>query len=233
MRALFSVFKLILFGIWSLLTIVLGAVLYPFKIDGIMMSLGRFFWSPVVFFIMQTRLKRINFDRVDPAKTYIVMANHNSFMDIPVIFRCIPFNAYFIAKKELGKIPLLGWYIRASGMILIDRTNRIKSNESIAKAAILVAKGKSVMIFPEGTKSRDGKIGPFKKGGFHLAEQSKVPILPIKIEGADYVWPNKKPFQLKRGKITVKYGEPIESAELEEMHMEERAKFVREIIQNL
>lgn len=82
-------------------------------------------------------------------------------------------------------------------MIYIDRSDSKKAQESIAVAASLIEAGKHVIIFPEGTKSKDGKIGPFKKGGFHLAQQANVAILPIKIEGAQFVWPNKKPFSIK------------------------------------
>jgi 1-acyl-sn-glycerol-3-phosphate acyltransferase len=115
-------------------------------------------------------------------------------------------------------------------MIYIDRSDSNKAKASIAKAADLVSKGKHIIIFPEGTKSKDGKIAPFKKGGFHLVQQAGVPILPIHIEGARKVWPNKKAFQLGRGTITVKIGDPIWPDDLKEMEIGDQAKFVREII---
>lgn len=194
---------------------------------------AKYFWSPVALFVLQGRVKIEGLHHVNPKSNYLVMANHNSFVDIPVLFHSLPFYTYFIAKKELKKIPLLGWYIKAYGMIYIDRSDRIKARKSIAIAAQCIQDGKRIIIFPEGTKSKDGKMGRFKKGGFHLAEQAKVPILPIKLEGARNVWPNKQPFQLRKGKITVKIGAPIEPGDLKNFTLDEQIKKVRSIISNL
>lgn len=233
MRAIFSTIKLFLFGLWSFIAIFLGGFLNLIRIKNGMEWVAKYFWSPVVLPLMQTKLIIENGERIDPNENYLIMGNHNSFIDIPVLFKSMPFYTYFIAKKELRKIPLLGWYIKAYGMIFIDRSDKIKSKESIAKAGELVAKGKHVIIFPEGTKSKDGKVAPFKKGGFHLAEQAQVPILPVKIEGARKVWPNKKPFQLGRGTIVVKVGEPILPETLNDKTITEQAIFMRDIIINL
>ncbi len=233
MRPLFSTFKLIIFGIWSLISIILASLLRLVRLQNGMEWVAKHFWPPFVLPLLQVKLEIENGDRIDPNESYLIMANHNSFVDIPVLFKTMPFYTYFIAKKELKKIPLLGWYIKAYGMIFIDRSNRVNAQKSIEEAAILIANGKHVIIFPEGTKSKDGKIAKFKKGGFHLADQAQVPILPIKIEGARNVWPNKKPFQLKKGIITVKVGKPIEAESLKDKDIGERAIFVREVISSL
>jgi 1-acyl-sn-glycerol-3-phosphate acyltransferase len=182
---------------------------------------------------MQANVQIKGLEHIDPKGNYLIMANHNSFIDIPVLFRSLPFYTYFIAKKELKKIPLLGWYIKAYGMIYIDRSDRVKSRESIAIAAQRIREGKRVIIFPEGTKSKDGKMGPFKKGGFHLAAQAEVPILPIKLEGARNVWPNRQSFKLGKGIIEVKIGAPIQPKDLTNLSLEEKIKQVREIILQL
>lgn len=233
MRAIFSTIKLFIFGLWSFVSIVVGGLLHLFRVKHGMQWVAKYFWPPVVLPLLQSRVTIHGLGHIKTGQSYLIMANHNSFIDIPVLFKSIPFYTYFIAKKELKKIPLLGWYIKASGMIFIDRQDKTKSIESIAQAGKLVENGKSVIIFPEGTKSKDGKIAPFKKGGFHLAEQAGVPILPVKIEGARKVWPNKKPFQLGRGKIEVKIGVPVEAKELEEKTIGERAIYLRELILGL
>lgn len=230
MRAIFSSIKLLFFGIWSFLAIMFGGILYLFRVRTGMAWIAKYFWSPVVLRLMQARIRVENVERIDPNQSYLIMANHNSFIDIPVLFKTMPFYTYFIAKKELRKIPLLGWYIGAYGMIYIDRSDRIKAQESIAKAGELIAAGKHVIIFPEGTKSKDGKIAPFKKGGFHLAKRAGVPILPLHITGARKIWPNKKPFELGRGTITVKVGEPILPESLADMDVSQQAVFVRDYI---
>jgi 1-acyl-sn-glycerol-3-phosphate acyltransferase len=233
MRAVLSFFKLIIFGIWSFISIMFGGLLYLFQWKDGMAWIAKYFWSPFVIPLLGGRIRTEGLEKIDPKQSYLIMGNHNSFIDIPVLFKTMPFYTYFIAKKELKKIPLLGWYIGAYGMIYIDRSDSSKAKASIVKAADLVSKGKHIIIFPEGTKSKDGKIGPFKKGGFHLAEQAQVPILPIKIEGAHKVWPNKKPFKLGFGKIKMIVGDPIWPDDLKEMEIGDRAKFVREIILKL
>ncbi len=210
----------------------IGGFAYLIRIKNGMEWMAKRFWAPVVLKILQAKVKIENEERLDPNQSYLIMANHNSFIDFPVLFNKLPFYTYFIAKKELRKIPLLGWYIESYGMIYIDRSDRINSQKSIVAAGKLIASGKRVIIFPEGTKSKDGKIGPFKKGGFHLAKQANVPILPIKIENARNVWPNKKTFQLRRGQITVKIGNPIEQKELENMGILEQTIFVKKIIES-
>ena len=233
MRPVISFIKLAIFGVWSFLAILLGGILYLVRVKSGMAWIAKYFWSPFVIPLIGAKLKIENSNRIDPKQAYLIMANHNSFIDIPILFKSMPFYTYFIAKKEIKKIPLLGWYVGAYGMIYIDRSDRTKAQTSIARAAKLIEEGKHVIIFPEGTKSKDGKLGPFKKGGFHLAEQSNVPILPIKIEGARRVWPNKQPFKLGFGTITVKIGEPISIEELATMEFQTRVLHVRSIIENL
>lgn len=233
MRAILSSFKLLLFGIWSLISIIAGALLFALFVKNGMEWIAKHFWSPVALKLMQAKITVSYVEPIVKTDRYLIMANHNSFIDIPILFKTMPFYTYFIAKKELKKIPLLGWYIKAYGMIYIDRSDSKKAQESIAIAASLIEAGKHVIIFPEGTKSKDGKIGPFKKGGFHLAQQANVAILPIKIEGAQFVWPNKKPFQLKRGTISVKIGAKITQESLAGLEITERVEFVRNKINEL
>lgn len=233
MRALVSFIKLSIFGIWSFLAIMFGGLLFLIRIKNGMPWIAKYFWAPVVIPLIGGKLVIENKERIDPNKPYLIMANHNSFIDIPVLFKSMPFFTYFIAKQEIKKIPLLGWYVKAYGMIYIDRSDRIKAKVSIAKASQLIAQGKHVIIFPEGTKSKDGNLGEFKKGGFHLAKEANVSILPIKIEGARKVWPNKQPFKLGFGRITVKVGEPISPELLSQKDINEQVLFVRNIIDQL
>ncbi len=230
MQAILSILKLFLFGLWSFIVIIIGGLFHLIRIKNGMEWAAKYLWAPVVLPLLFARIKVEGSEHIDTNEKYLIIANHNSFIDIPVLFKTMPFYTYFIAKKELRKIPLLGWYIEAYGMIYIDRSDRIKATESIEEAGKLVSNGKRVIIFPEGTKSKDGKIAPFKKGGFHLTSQAKVPILPIKIEGARKVWPNKKPFNLGYGTITVKIGKPILPDEISHMDIPKQATHVRDII---
>ena len=127
---------------------------------------------------------------IESDKPYVFVCNHQSYLDIPILFRAIPTNLYFVAKKELRIIPFLGWYMMATGMIFIDRSNRKKSMESLKRSARLINQGKSVLMFPEGTRTFEHQIAPFKKGPFILSKEANVPILPIGIRqtGKTFTW---------------------------------------------
>lgn len=139
-------------------------------------------WAPGIIWICGVRMEVVGAEVVKPDMPYVFVANHQSYLDIPFLFRAIPVNLYFIAKKELKNIPFLGWYMMATGMIFIDRSNRAKSIASLDKSAKLVHAGKSVILFPEGTRSKDEYLAAFKKGPFVLASKADVQIVPIGIQ---------------------------------------------------
>ena len=195
--------------------------------------MARNYWAPVILWNFQATKKVKGLEHLDPRQPYIVMANHSSFLDIPILFRSLPFYLFFIAKKELKRLPFLGWFMMAAKMIFIDRKNRNKAKESIRQAGVLIKNGQNVVIFPEGTASRDGEIGPFKKGGFHLALQSEVPILPIRIEGTGTIWPRGKFLSLKKGEVKVIIGAPIHYEDYKDMEVGKFAESVRETIISL
>ncbi|MBT8367922.1 MAG: 1-acyl-sn-glycerol-3-phosphate acyltransferase, partial [Deltaproteobacteria bacterium] len=121
---------------------------------------------------------------IDPQRPYIYMPNHQSNFDIPVLLGHLTVQFRWLAKMELFKIPIFGHAMRKAGYISIDRNNRESAFQSLEVAAEKVRNGVSVLIFPEGTRSRDGKIQPFKKGGFVMAIDSGVAIVPVIISGA-------------------------------------------------
>lgn len=116
----------------------------------------------------------------------IYMVNHQSNFDIPVLLGRLPVQFRWLAKAELFRIPILGWGMRGSGYISIDRSNRKSAVRSLVKAAETIRNGTSVLIFPEGTRSRDGRLQPFKKGGFMLTVDAGVTVIPMVICGT---WP--------------------------------------------
>lgn len=138
----------------------------------------------------------------------VFMPNHGSLLDPPFVLTALPLHPVFIAKKEIRLIPLVGWAVACAGMIYIDRGSRERAVASLKRAAQEVRAGKSVVIFPEGTRTRKGDLLPFKKGGFHLAADAGVPIVPVGIQGAFEVLP-KGTFLLNPGRIRVKVGAPV------------------------
>jgi 1-acyl-sn-glycerol-3-phosphate acyltransferase len=149
-------------------------------------------------------------DQVDWSRRYLVMSNHQSYFDIPIALRAVPGPLRFVAKKELFRIPIFGQALDASWMVSIDRENRASAIDSLRIAGERIKKGVHVWIAPEGTRSRDGRLGKLKKGGFVLAEGTGTPILPLAISGTRHVLP-RGTFVVHRGvKVTATFGPPIE-----------------------
>jgi 1-acyl-sn-glycerol-3-phosphate acyltransferase len=148
---------------------------------------------------------------LDPRQPYVFMANHLSAMDIWAVLAAVPVRLRFIAKKQLASIPFVGWAIWAGRFIFIDRKNAARAKESIEEAKRRIRAGSSVILFPEGTRSRDGKMLPFKKGGVHLALDTGVPIVPVAIWGTFEAMPKGK-LLVPSARVKVIIGAPIATA---------------------
>jgi 1-acyl-sn-glycerol-3-phosphate acyltransferase len=170
-------------------------------------------WSRAILAAAGVKLTVNVHTRLDPKTPYVFMANHASASDIFSLFVAVPFPVRMIAKKQLGRIPFFGWAMHAGRFIFIDRQNPIAARRSIEEAARRIQSGQSVLLFPEGTRTRDGTMGPFKKGGFHLAIASGATIVPCGIRGSRAVWPKGSPL-IHAGAIHVEVGEPISTAGL-------------------
>ena len=142
-------------------------------------------------------------DRVPPDRAYVYMSNHQSHLDIPILYATLPSPTIrMLAKKELFQIPLWGRGLRAAEFVEVDRANHTRAVQSIEYAARLIRDGVSIYLAPEGTRSRDGRIGKLKKGGFHLAKETGTPIVPVAIRGTIDILP--------RGTRTMHTGKPVE-----------------------
>jgi 1-acyl-sn-glycerol-3-phosphate acyltransferase len=147
------------------------------------------FWSRLVLGVPGVRVKVEQHTPLDPTRPYIFMCNHASMIDIWAGFVGVPASFRFIAKKQLARIPLFGWAMWAGRFIFIDRQNAVAARRSIEEAARRIKSGQSVLIYPEGTRTRDGRLMSFKKGGFHLAIDSGADIVPMAIEGSRALMP--------------------------------------------
>ena len=193
---------------------------------------GRKIWGPFLLLLVGGKLIIKGKENIDPSKTYIYAANHMSNFDIPILFTITSVSLHFIAKKELKKIPLFGWCIAAMGMIFVDRKNKMKALESMKAAGILIKSGKNVIAFPEGKRSRSGKIEMFRKGTFIIANGSQIDIIPIAIKGSEVLH---KPGGLKfrPGKVYINIGEPIKASSFADKKPEEFANHTKVIVEKL
>jgi 1-acyl-sn-glycerol-3-phosphate acyltransferase len=147
-------------------------------------------------------------ENLTPGRAYIFMSNHVSNLDPPLLIPSIPGRCSVLVKKELFRTPILGTGMRQADLVPVDRSNREAAIESIRAATKVLQKGLHMVIYPEGTRSVDGRLLPFKKGPFHLAMDSGVPVIPVTLLGTFESWP-KTGFALKRGTATCFFHAPL------------------------
>ncbi|MEQ1760374.1 MAG: lysophospholipid acyltransferase family protein [Vicinamibacterales bacterium] len=143
-------------------------------------------WSRLILATTGVHVDVEGMERLVPGRTYVFVSNHQSIYDIPIIFWSLPYQLRIIAKASLGNFPFLGWHLRRTGHMLVDR--RRPDRARIFKwASRLTSEGLSLIVFPEGTRSRDGRVARFKGGSFYLALQAGLPIVPISVIGSRHV----------------------------------------------
>ena len=189
----------------------LAIVLSLFSTTGNAPHLAARTWARTILAVARVRVRITGLSHIDPDRSYIFMANHQSNFDIPVLLGCLKVQFRWLAKAELFDIPIFGQGMRGCGYISIDRSNRRSALESIRKAAETIRNGVSVLIFPEGTRSPDGHIQPFKKGGFFLARKAGVPIVPVIIRGTWPIMP-RSGLKISPGNVTIEVRPPIETS---------------------
>ena len=201
---------------------------------GFLLHAARTVWAPIFNRLAGISLQIEGVENLEKINgTAIFFANHQSFLDIPVVFAGIPRNLSFVLKKELKNFPFVGWWAAAAHMVFIDRKNREKSKESLAELAEKIKQGQDIIMFPEGTRSVNGKVAKIKLGGIFLAAQSGVPIVPIAIEGTQYAMP-KNSFIFRGYPIKFKIGEPIFlSNDLTQTEADEYRKSIQELLQGM
>ena len=193
----------------SLTALLLGAI---DRTGDLVLALARL-WSRVILGAPGVKLEVKMHAPLEPGRPYVFMPNHASMVDIWVVFVAIPAPFRFIAKKQLAQIPLFGWAMAAGRFIFIDRQNAASARRSMAEAARRIRGGQSVVISPEGTRTRDGRLLPFKKGGFHLAIDSGADVVPVAIRGSRDVMPRGAAL-IRAGTVSLEVGEPIPTAGL-------------------
>jgi len=189
-------------------------------------------WSKDLLWLLRIKATVHGVENIQRGTNYVYLANHASYLDIITLGATIPDNIRFIFKKEITKVPIFGWGLALGPYITIDRADPRNAMASIEKAAGEIRDGASVAIFPEGTRSPDGELGQFKRGGFLLATRSGVPMVPVAIKGT-YQLLSRHDFRVKPGRVEVTIGTPIPGkqdmnrAEEQAVQAEVRAQLVR------
>lgn len=168
-------------------------------------------------------------DKVDADQSYVVVANHQSLVDIYVLYGCLPMDIKWVMKQELRAVPVLGIACEMMGHILIDRTNTEAAVKSINDARERIRNGISVVFFPEGTRSRTGELGSFKKGAFRLAQELSLPILPVTIHDSNQVLPSDTT-HIVPGRVRLQIHDPVPTTGLTAQDAGKLTSEVRELI---
>ncbi len=186
-------------------------------------------WAKILLLMSSTKVEVIGSEHILRGKPQIFMANHQSDFDILITLANIPCQFRWIAKKELFHIPVFGTAMRAAGYIEIDRYDHKKAMQSLDEAAMLIRDGKSIMAFPEGTRSSNGAIQAFKQGVFLLAIKSGTPIVPMSIVGSGEIMP-KRSLKVTPGKVKLIIDKPIDTKKYTMESRNELIEQVRKII---
>jgi len=177
------------------------------------LAMARSLWAPGLLRGAGARLDVAWEQELGRDTACLIASNHQSMIDIPVLFVALRVPLRFVVKRELGSVPFLGWYVAAMGMVFIDRGVRGRAVRSLRRVTDLLRAGQSVACFPEGTRSRDGSIGPFKTGSFAMAIDAGVPVVPVALVGTAAVMP-RSGFRIRPGTIRVRVGRSIPTAGL-------------------
>ncbi len=206
MRTIWAVFNLIL---WTSILGIVGLFLSIFEWKGKIFGKIAQIWSKLLLASAGVKYSVYGLDRLNPEQNYVFAGNHESPFDIPLAFAGIKHHLISISKIEYKWIPIFGWAMQAAKHIFIDRQNHIKALESLKEAALGLKKNpRSILLFPEGTRSKDGKIHKFKKGGFLLAIETQFPVVPMALCGTSDV-ATKGAHKLKSTPVELHIGKPI------------------------
>ena len=171
-------------------------------------------WSKCILWTFGIKVHVKGREHIDLHRPYIFVSNHASMADIPTVMVALNGNVNIVFKKELTWVPIWGWALRYGPFIMIDRSNPRDAMASIERAVNTIRSGQSVILFPEGTRTTDGKLQPFKRGAFTLAAKSGVPVVPMTINNTFGIMP-KGSFIVKRADISVVLEKPIPTDRLQ------------------
>jgi 1-acyl-sn-glycerol-3-phosphate acyltransferase len=186
-------------------------------------------WARLNSYLTPMQVQVHGREHIDPTQSYVLVANHQSHYDIFVLYGWLGIDFKWVMKQELRKVPALGFACEKIGHIYIDRSNRQAALASIEAAKDRIVNGTSVLFFAEGTRSRDGKLGRFKKGAFRMALDLKLPILPLTLSGTRKVLPPTT-LDVFPGKVSLTIHEPIATDGLTDKEIPELMSKVRDIV---
>ncbi len=214
-------------------TLVLGSIIIaisPFDRNGNAVHYIGKFWSLLNIYLSGTRLSIKGKEKIEKGRSYIVMSNHQGLVDPWVLIGKLPLQLRWTIKSEVKKMPIFGYALERMGHIYVGSRKRKDAAMTLGVAAQIIIEGTSVVFFPEGTRSKDGSLEKFHKGGAIIAIRSGAPILPVTVNGSRFVLP-KGTLALMPGKIELIVGDPIDPGMFDENRKDELMAVVKSAIQ--
>ena len=214
----------------TLFTAVFTILFIPFRNAEFVHKVQQF-WSCSFFRLMLLSVTVEGLEHIKPGQSYVFVSNHQSMFDVWLIYGWLPVIFKWLMKAELRKVPFVGTACKAAGHIYVDRKNPKAALESMENVKKQLKDGICTVIFPEGTRTKDGQVGRFKRGAFQIALDLKLPIIPISLSGCYDVLPKGKPFVYRRP-VRMYVGESIDITQFENSN--EAIDFVRnKVIENV
>ncbi len=170
------------------------------------------FWAKGSLILFSIKVKVTGLENISAGRNYIYASNHTSYLDIPAVIAVIPDNIRLVFRESLYKVPVWGWSLRFAPFIVVDNSSAQKAKLTIAKAIATIRNGASVLLFAEGTRTKTGEMGPFKRGAFRLAFDSGALIIPVAIKGAYDLLPRSQNLPKHGGTVTISLGAPLEQS---------------------
>ena len=186
-------------------------------------------WGWLILATTGVGVRRTGVERLDRRRSYVFVSNHQSIYDIPIVFASMPFQLRILAKQSLGHFPFLGWHLRRTGHILIDRSR--PGTALFKRVSAVLGDAASLIVFPEGTRSVDGRVGRFKGGLFYLAIEAGLPIVPLSIRGSRHVM-RKGRLMTCPGQVDLTVHNPIETRDLAPEDAKSLAARVRAVVES-
>jgi 1-acyl-sn-glycerol-3-phosphate acyltransferase len=200
--------------LWPVIGVLTAAFGLPAMLAAFLPPRGDWFtrfargWARSILRVAGIRVRVLHAERLEPTASSVVVANHESFADILVLLASLPMQVRFLAKRSIFRVPILGWGIAAAGFVPVDRGEHSKGAAAVEAALARLRDGRSVVVFPEETRTRDGSLLPFKKGAALLAIRSGLPILPVGLAGSRRILPRES-LRMAPGLVVASVGEPI------------------------
>ena len=228
-----TVFQMVIIGL-ATLVVGLPAIALGMLVPGRTRKGKIFRWvtksySRILLPVFGVNVETRGLSRVDRGKAYVFMSNHASHVDSLALAVSIPHPLHWVFKKELSRIPVFGWVLLSLGQIMVDRRSAAQSRTALSNAAAALEGNNSVLIYVEGTRSKDGKLQPLKKGGFHIALQSGLEIVPVRVSGSHEIIPPGS-LRVRPGRVVVELFDPIPTEGKTEADVPELMAKVREAL---